>query len=89
MAYLRAGQTTVTSRSGSYSSRWTGDEGLGIPTELMGMIVPIESWIAGADMEKLASYTRSTAIYIGDCHWIEMLVDAIEATGSTRWVKAD
>src|SRR5262249_46597469 len=26
-------------REVSYGSRWTGDEGLGIPTELMGMIV--------------------------------------------------
>jgi hypothetical protein len=73
-------------RETAYSSRWTGDEGLGIPTELMGMIVPIERWVAGASAETLARYTRSTPICIGDCYWIEMLVSAIEATGTTTWV---
>jgi hypothetical protein len=72
-----------------YNSRWTGDEGLGIPTELMGMIVPIDRWVAGAGKQKLVSCTRSAPICIGDCHWIEMLVDAIESFGTTRWVKTD
>jgi hypothetical protein len=69
-----------------YSSRWTGDEGLGIPTELMGMIVPLERWVAGASPETLARYTRSSPICLGDCYWLEALIDAIEATGRTDWV---
>ena len=34
-------------RETPYWSRWTGDEGLGIPTELMGMIAPVERWVGG------------------------------------------
>ncbi len=70
-----------------YDSRWTGDEGLGIPTELMGMIVPIERWVAGASFNKLSGYLRSAPICIGDCYWLEALVQAIEASGSTEWVQ--
>jgi hypothetical protein len=70
-----------------YDSRWTGDEGLGIPTELMGMIVPIERWVAGASFNKLSGYLRSTPICVGDCYWLEALVQAIEASGSTEWVQ--
>ena len=68
-----------------YGSRWTGDEGLGIPTELMGMIVPMERWVAGASSETLSGYTRSAPICVGDCYWLEALVHAIEASGNTRW----
>jgi hypothetical protein len=68
-----------------YWSRWTGDEGLGIPTELMGMIVPIERWVAEVPAATLAGYTRSAPICLGDCYWLEALVMAIEATGQTRW----
>jgi hypothetical protein len=74
-------------REAQYSSRWTGDEGLGIPTELMGMIVPIERWVAEASRETLARYTRSSPICIGDCYWIEALINAIEASGETKWVE--
>jgi hypothetical protein len=70
-----------------YSSRWTGDEGLGIPTELMGMIVPMECWVAGASPETLAHYTRSSPICLGDCYWLEALIHAIEASGKTEWVE--
>jgi hypothetical protein len=69
-----------------YWSRWTGDEGLGIPTELMGMIVPVERWVANAPAEKLEIYTRSAPISIGDCYWLEALVMAIEAAGKTEWI---
>jgi hypothetical protein len=69
-----------------YWSRWTGDEGLGIPTELMGMLVPVDRWVAGAAPETLARYTRSAPICIGDCYWLEALVLAIEATGKTEWI---
>ena len=73
-------------REAPYESRWTGDEGLGIPTELMGMIVPIERWVAGAAPEQLARYTRSAPICLGDCYWLEALIHAIEASGTTQWV---
>ncbi len=68
-----------------YWSRWTGDEGLGIPTELMGMIVPVERWVAQVPAATLAGYTRSSPMCLGDCYWLEALVIAIEATGQTRW----
>jgi len=70
-----------------YNSRWTGDEGLGIPTELMGMIVPVERWVANASPDTLKLYTRSAPICIGDCYWIEGLINAIEATGKTEWIE--
>jgi len=70
-----------------YGSRWTGDEGLGIPTELMGMVVPIERWVAGASPQTLARSTRSSPIWLGDCHWLEALIHAIEASGKTEWVE--
>jgi hypothetical protein len=69
-----------------YGSRWTGDEGLGIPTELMGMLAPVERWVAGGSPEILARWTRSAPICVGDCYWLEALVYAIEATGKTEWV---
>jgi len=73
-------------REVNYSGgRWTGDEGVGIPTELMAMLVPVERWVAGASAQTLAGYTRSTPIGIGDCYWLEMLVTAIEAAGTTTW----
>lgn len=72
-----------------YDSRWTGDEGLGIPTELMGMIVPMQRWVADAAPETLAGYTRSAPICVGDCYWLEALVQAIEAAGKTDWAEVN
>jgi len=68
-----------------YWSRWTGDEGLGIPTELMGMIVPVARWVADAPPATLAGYTRSAPICRGDCYWLETLVLALESTGQIQW----
>ena len=68
-----------------YWSRWTGDEGLGIPTELMGMIVPIERWVAEASAATLTGYTRSAPMCLGDCYWLEAVVLAIDAAGKTSW----
>jgi len=73
-------------REAPYSSRWTGDEGIGVPTELMGMLVPVERWVAADPPGVLAGYTRSAPNCIGDCHWLEALIHAIEATGKTEWV---
>jgi hypothetical protein len=71
-----------------YGSRWTGDEGLGIPTELMGMIVPMERWVAGASAQTIARYVRSSPICLGDCYWLEALIHAIEVSGKTECVDA-
>jgi hypothetical protein len=69
----------------SYFTRWTGDEGIGIPTEMMGMVMPVERWVAQTGASALADYMRSGPTAIGDCYWLESLVLAIEATGSTAW----
>jgi hypothetical protein len=73
-------------REAPYDSRWTGDEGLGIPTELMGMIVPMERWVADSSPQTLERYTRSSPICLGDCYWLEALIHAIESRGKTAWV---
>ncbi len=53
----------------------------------MGMIAPIERWVAGASAQTFAGYTRSAPICRGDCYWLEMLVHAIESTGRTEWIE--
>jgi len=72
-------------RIAPYATRWTGYEGVGIPTEMMGMVMPIERWVAQTSATTLADYMRSGPTAIGDCYWLESLVLAIEATGSTAW----
>lgn len=73
-------------RSVSYWSRWTGDESIGLPSEVCGMASPIERWIVKRNANQFALYTRSTPYCIGDSHWLEMLIDAIELYGQTDWV---
>ena len=73
-------------REAPYWSRWTGDEGLGIPTELAAMLHPIARHVARTDPKTLVSWTKSTPICVGDCYWLEMLIDAIESTGQSTWV---
>ena len=73
-------------RQAPYFCRWTGDEGVGIPTEMMGMVMPVERWVAQASASTLRDYLRSGPISIGDCYWLESLVQAIEATGTLAWV---
>jgi hypothetical protein len=68
-----------------YFCRWTGDESVGLPPEAIGMIAPLERWVVQADAATLRRYTRSVPSGKGDCHWLEMLVDAIEAHGSAQW----
>ena len=65
---------------------YTGDEGVGlVQPEMMGMIFPIERWVAGADASTLAGYIASAPSCRGDCVWIESLIQTIEAFGKTRW----
>lgn len=73
-------------RLAPYFTRWTGDEGVGIATEMMGMVVPVERWIAQASASTLRDYMRSGPTSIGDVYWLESLVQAVEATGSAAWV---
>jgi hypothetical protein len=68
-----------------YFCRWTGDESVGLSPEAIGMIAPVERWVVGADPATLRTYCRSVPNGRGDCHWLEMLVQAIEATGDVRW----
>ncbi len=70
----------------SYFNRsWTGDEGSGLVPEVVGMMAPVERWVARADAAALSRQTRGAPNGTGDCYWIEMLVQAIEATGKTEW----
>ena len=68
-----------------YFTRWTGDEGVGTTPELMGMVFPVERWVARTEPGNLARFLRSTPVGIGDCYWIESLVQAIEAFGHLEW----
>jgi hypothetical protein len=72
-------------RQAGYFCRWTGDEGVGIPTEMMGMVMPVERWVVQASAATLRDYMRSGPTSIGDCYWLESLVQAIEATGTLAW----
>ena len=67
------------------SPGWTGDEGSGLVPGVVGMIAPVERWVAGADAATLRRQTRGAPNGTGDCHWIERLVQGIEATGKTEW----
>lgn len=70
----------------SYFNRsWTGDEATGLLPEVIGMIAPVERWIATAPAATLARQTRGSPQGIGDCYWLEALVQAIEAHGTTAW----
>jgi len=65
---------------------YTGDEGVGlVQPEMMGMLFPIERWVAGTDAPTLASYMASAPSCRGDCVWIESLVQALEAFGKLQW----
>lgn len=68
-----------------YFTRWTGDEGIGVTPELIGMVFPVERWVAKTEASTLTSFTRSTPVGIGDCYWIEALVQTIEAFGHLEW----
>lgn len=60
-------------------SRHTGDEGMGLPSEMHGMIVPVERWVVKASPERMRLFVRGAPVGIGDCYWLEALVMAIEA----------
>jgi len=72
-------------RQAGYFARWTGDESVGIPSEMMGMVMPIERWVGQASAATLKDYVRSGPTSVGDCYWLESVVQAIEATGTLVW----
>lgn len=61
-------------------------EGSGLSPETIGMIAPLERFTIGASAATMRSYTKSGPVCIGDSYWIEMLVWAIESTGTLTWV---
>ncbi len=63
----------------------TGDEGTGLVPDFYGMLAPVERWVAGANASTLRGQVKSAPTGIGDCYWIEALVQAIEATGTLAW----
>jgi hypothetical protein len=73
-------------RLAPYFTRWTGDEGIGLPTEMLGMVIPVERWVAQTSAATLRDYMRSGPTAVGDAYWLEALVQALEATGTTSWV---
>jgi hypothetical protein len=69
-----------------YFCRWTGDEGVGIPREVFGMIMPVERWVIGRSPSTMRSYMQSAPTGIADCYWLEALVTAIESDATDTWV---
>jgi len=72
-----------------YFCRWTGDEGIGLPTEAIGMLFPVERWVKGTSKESLAAYRMDAACHMlgtGDCYTLEALVNTINAYGDQAWV---
>jgi len=73
-------------REAPYFNRWTGDEGIGIPSGSFGTNVPLERWFRNVDAETLASYMVSSPVAMADSYWMEALVMAIEANATDHWV---
>lgn len=74
-------------RKAPYFNRsMTGDEGIGLLNEVIGMIAPVERWVVQASASTLRTQTKSAPTGIGDSYWLEALVQAIEATGTLTWV---
>ncbi len=69
-----------------YFTRWTGDESVGLVTpQSMGMVFPVHRWVLKTEPAALRTFLRSSPTGIGDCHWMEAAVSAIEASGETTW----
>jgi len=64
---------------------WVGDEGMGLVPDVFGMYAPIERWVAGANAAALKRQMKSAPTGLGDCYWLEALVQAIEAHGTLAW----
>ena len=74
------------SKNSYYIRYFMGDsEGTGLTPEYLGMFVPMERWALGATPSQLSEWVRSGPSGIGDCYWIESLVQAIESCGTVTW----
>lgn len=70
-----------------YYPRWTGDENIGVPSEAFGMYHPVETWVLESGPEQLRRFMRSSPTGIGDCYWLEALVQTLEAHAvNTTWI---
>lgn len=69
-----------------YWTRWTGDEGMGLSPEIIGMIFPLERWVRRTPASQLRRWL-SAPVGRGDCYYIEALINALEAHGTTVWTR--
>jgi len=69
-----------------YWTRWTGDEGIGLSPEMPAMIVPLERWVRHTPPAQLAAWL-SAPVGRGDCYYIENLIHALEAYGTSVWTR--
>lgn len=72
-------------RQSPYFTRWTGDEGVGIPSEIFGMIMPIEKWVMNQHFEQMKAVMQSAPLADADAYWLESLVLAIESDATAQW----
>jgi hypothetical protein len=68
-----------------YFTRWTGDESIGIPSEMFGMIMPVERWVRQQESQIMFGMMHSSPSGTADCYWLEALVDALESASETEW----
>lgn len=73
-------------RQAPYFNRWTGDEGIGVPSNSFGINVPLERWFMNRDYETLSSYMLSAPTGMADSYWIEALIMAMESNATDVWV---
>jgi phosphodiesterase/alkaline phosphatase D-like protein len=67
-----------------HGSRWTGDESVGLTMEIYAMRFPIARWVSKENPDVMADWLDAP-VGIGDCYYIESLIQTIEAYGSTSW----
>lgn len=84
------GKTTFpfwwTNKAHYFNRSWTGDEGTGLVPDIFGMFAPIERWVLQSNAATLRTQMQSAPTGIGDCYWLEALVQAIEANGTLTWM---
>ncbi len=69
-----------------YFTRWAGDESIGIPSEMFGMVSPVERWVRQQEPQVMYDMMHSSPAGIADCYWLEALVDAMESASETQWI---
>jgi hypothetical protein len=69
-----------------YYTRWAGDESIGIPSEMFGMVSPVERWVRLQEPQVMWEWMRSSPAGNADCYWLEALVDALESASETEWI---